>query len=88
MTNPTDRIEIITSVRRRWTASEKVRMVGHRLGLVLSVHRARRLLALHPGLEALHDHVGRGCVGYVATGAEGVWLGSGQGSTSAAAAER
>jgi hypothetical protein len=23
MTNPTDRIEIITSVRRRWTASEK-----------------------------------------------------------------
>jgi hypothetical protein len=27
MTNPTDRIEIITSVRRRWTASEKVRMV-------------------------------------------------------------
>ena len=61
---------------------------GHRLGLVLSVHRARRLLALHPGLEALHDHVGRGCVGYVATGAEGVWLGPGQGSTSAAAAER
>src|SRR5580658_4292613 len=29
MTNPTDRVEIITSVqrRRRWTASEKVRMV-------------------------------------------------------------
>jgi len=29
MNNPTDRIEIITSVqrRRRWTASEKVRMV-------------------------------------------------------------
>ena len=30
MTNPTNRVEIITSVqrRRRWTASEKVRMVG------------------------------------------------------------
>ena len=28
---------------------------GHRLGLVLSVHRARRLLTLHPGLEAVHD---------------------------------
>jgi hypothetical protein len=29
MTNPTDCVEIITSVqrRRRWTASEKVRMV-------------------------------------------------------------
>src|ERR1700745_2837673 len=29
MTNPADRVEIITSVqrRRRWTASEKVRMV-------------------------------------------------------------
>ena len=29
MTNPSDRVEIITSVehRRRWTASEKVRMV-------------------------------------------------------------
>ena len=29
MTNPTERVEIITSVqrRRRWTASEKVRMV-------------------------------------------------------------
>src|SRR6266516_3996334 len=29
MTNPTDRVEIITSVqrRRRWTASEKVRIV-------------------------------------------------------------
>jgi transposase-like protein len=51
-------------------------------------NRARRLLALHPGLEALHHHVGRGCVGYVATGAEGLWLGPGQRSTSAAAAER
>ena len=30
MTNSTDRVEIITSVqrRRRWTAPEKVRMVG------------------------------------------------------------
>ena len=56
-------------------------------GWFYPVHRARRLLALHPGLEALHDHVGRGCVGYVHC-AEGVWLGLGQGSTSAAAAER
>jgi putative transposase len=29
---------------------------GHRLGLVLSVDRARRLLALHHRLEAVHDH--------------------------------
>jgi transposase InsO family protein len=27
-------------------------------GLVLPVHRARRLLAPHPGLEAVHDHSG------------------------------
>jgi transposase-like protein len=32
---------------------------GHRLGLVLPVHRARRLLPLRGGLEALHDHEGR-----------------------------
>ena len=33
MTKPTDRVEIITSVqrRRRWTASEKVRMVEQTL---------------------------------------------------------
>src|SRR5947209_15769522 len=28
---------------------------GHRLGLVLSLDRARRLLALHHRLEAVHD---------------------------------
>ena len=45
---------------------------GHRLGLVLPVHRARRLLALHPGLEAVHDYGGQRCIGYVAGGAAGV----------------
>src|SRR6476469_10331352 len=35
---------------------------GDRLGLVLSVERARRLLALHRGLEAVHHHAGRGCL--------------------------
>ena len=34
---------------------------GHRLGMVLSVDRARRLLALHHRLEAVHDDEGRGC---------------------------
>ena len=33
---------------------------GHRLGLVLPVDGAGRLLALHPGLEAVHHHEGRG----------------------------
>ena len=47
---------------------------GHRLGLVLSVHRTRRLLALHPGLEAVHHHVGNRNVRYVASGAAGVRL--------------
>ena len=41
MTNPTDRVEIITSVqrRRRWTASEKVRMVEETFepGMTVSV---------------------------------------------------
>ena len=32
----------------------------HRLGMVLSLDRARRLLALHRGLEALRHHVRRG----------------------------
>ena len=46
MTDPTDRVEIITSVqrRRRWTASEKVRIVeetfepGMRVSLVARRH--------------------------------------------------
>ena len=36
----------------------------HRLGLVLSLHRARRLLPLHRRLEALRDHAGRGRHGH------------------------
>jgi len=56
--------------------------------LVLPVHRARRLLALHPGLEAVHDHGGYRCIGYVAGGAAGVRSGPGQGPASAAAIER
>src|SRR6204780_1810558 len=32
---------------------------NHRLGMVLSLNRARRLLALHRGLEALCHHVRR-----------------------------
>jgi transposase len=34
MTNPPNRIEVVTSVqrRRRWTASEKVRMVEETFG--------------------------------------------------------
>ena len=58
------------------------------LGLVLPVHRARRLLALHPGLEAVHDHGGYRCIGYVTGGAAGVRSGPGQGPASAAAIER
>ena len=34
---------------------------GDRLGLVLSVERARRFLPLHRGLEAVRQHEGRGC---------------------------
>jgi hypothetical protein len=37
---------------------------GHRLGMVLSVDGARRLLALHRSLEALHDHERRRCHRY------------------------
>jgi hypothetical protein len=61
---------------------------GHRLGLVLPVHRARRLLALNSGLEAVHDHGGYRCIGYVAGGAAGVRSGPGQDPASAAAIER
>jgi hypothetical protein len=39
---------------------------GHRLGLVLPVHRSRRLLVLHPGLKAVHDYGGERCIGDVA----------------------
>src|SRR5713226_5376663 len=43
---------------------------------------------LHPGLEAVHDHGGYRCIGYVAGGAAGVRSGPGQGPASAAAIER
>jgi transposase len=67
ITNPTDRIEIITSVqrRRRWTASEKVRMVeetfepGMTVSLVARRHGVapnqlftRRRLVAQGGLAA------------------------------------
>ena len=42
---------------------------GHRLGLVLSVDRPRRLLALHHRLEAVHDDEGRGCHRHARPGA-------------------
>jgi transposase-like protein len=61
---------------------------GYRLGLVLSVHRARRLLALHSGLEAVHHHVGNGRVRYIAARAAGVRSGPGQGCASTTTAER
>ena len=56
MTNPTDRVEIITSVqrRRRWTASEKVRMVEETFepGMTVSLV-ARRHGGTHPVKTAL-----------------------------------
>ena len=61
---------------------------GHRLGLVLSVHRARRFLALHSGLEVVHDHGGYRRIGYFAGGAAGVRSGPGQVPASVAAVER
>jgi transposase len=49
MINPTDRVEIITSVqrRRRWTASEKVRMVEETLepGMTVSLVARRHGVA-------------------------------------------
>jgi transposase-like protein len=48
MTNPTDRVEIITSVqrRRRWTASEKVRMVEETFEPGMIVSLVARSMAL------------------------------------------
>ena len=49
MTNPTDHVEVITSVqrRRRWTASEKVRMVEETFepGMTVSLVARRRGVA-------------------------------------------
>ena len=61
---------------------------GDRLGLVLSVERARRFLALHHRLEAVHDDEGRGCHRHARPGAAGFRAGSGQGRSPAAAAVR
>jgi transposase len=51
MTNPSDRIEVITSVqrRRRWAASEKVRMVEETLepGATAGVLKNRDPVAGH-----------------------------------------
>jgi hypothetical protein len=49
---------------------------------------ARRLLALHPGLEVVHNHIGNGRIREVAAGPAGVWSGPDQSSASAADAER
>ena len=46
----------------------------HRLGLGLSVDRARRLLPLHHRLEAVHDHARRGRHRHAGTGAHGLRL--------------
>ena len=51
MTNPEDRVEIITSVqrRRRWTASQKVRMVEETFEPGMTVCLvARRHEVVHP----------------------------------------
>ena len=50
MTNPTDRVEIITSVqrRRRWTASEKVRMVEETFELGMTVSLVARRHGVAP----------------------------------------
>ena len=45
---------------------------GHRLGMVLSVDRARRLLPIHRCLEALHHHGRRRCHRHLAAGAAGL----------------
>src|SRR5665811_2249976 len=61
---------------------------GDWLGLVLSVDNPRRLLALHHRLEALYDDEGRGCRGYLATGAHRLRLRPGTGDSQAAPAQR
>ena len=54
-----------------------------RLGLVLSVERARRLLAIHRRLEAVHDNDGRGRHRHARPGAAGLRPGSGHGRSPA-----
>jgi transposase-like protein len=52
MTNPADRVEIITSVqrRRRWTASEKVRIVEETLEPGMTVSLVARRHGVAPNL--------------------------------------
>ena len=57
----------------------------HRLGLVLSVDRARRLLPLHRRLEAVHDDEGRGRHRHARSGAGGFRPRPGHGRSPAAA---
>ena len=54
-------------------ACERAGLKGHRLGLVLPLDRARRLLALYRCLQALHHHGGGRCHGDAGLGAAGVW---------------
>src|SRR5262245_46241380 len=74
MSNPTDRVEIITSVqrRRRWTASEKVRIVeetfepGMTVSLVARRHgdwRSDRLPARDQTAHARRGRVPRRAIG-------------------------
>ena len=46
---------------------------GDRVGLVLSVKRARRFLPLHRGLEAVRQYAGRGRHRHARPGAAGQW---------------
>src|SRR5262245_27680318 len=61
MTNPADRVEIITSVqrRRRWTASEKVRMVEETFepGMTVSLVARRHGVAPISRLGSLENSI-------------------------------
>src|SRR5437773_4479373 len=61
---------------------------GDRLGLVLPVHRARRLLPLYRRLEAVHDDESRGCHRYPRSGAAGLRFARSQAHATAAALVR
>jgi transposase-like protein len=51
MSNPTDRVEVITSVerRRRWSAAEKEQLVAASLEPGASVSAIAREAGIHPG---------------------------------------
>ena len=63
-------------------------LAGDRLGLVLSVDRARRLLALHPGLEAVHHHDRHRRRRHARDGSTQLGVGAAPGPPSAAPVER